>query len=73
MINPLLEKGQMPNLERLINAGVMGNVAALKRPVDEGHRSADGPSFRLESATSTVNGAIDVGCRSGHCKRTVDA
>lgn len=29
MIDPLLEKGQMPNLERLINAGVMGNIASL--------------------------------------------
>lgn len=29
MINPLLEKGQMPNLERFLNEGVMGNVASL--------------------------------------------
>jgi tetratricopeptide (TPR) repeat protein len=29
MCNPLLEKGQMPNLERFINEGVMGNVASL--------------------------------------------
>ncbi|UCE62184.1 MAG: alkaline phosphatase family protein [Phycisphaerales bacterium] len=29
MINPLLEKGQMPNLERFINGGVMGNIASL--------------------------------------------
>ena len=29
MIEPLLEKGQMPNLERLINGGVMGNIASL--------------------------------------------
>jgi predicted AlkP superfamily phosphohydrolase/phosphomutase/tetratricopeptide (TPR) repeat protein len=29
MFNPLLEKGQMPNLERFINEGVMGNVASL--------------------------------------------
>ncbi len=29
MIEPLLEKGQMPNLERFINSGVMGNVASL--------------------------------------------
>ena len=29
MIEPLLERGQMPNLERLINAGVMGNIASL--------------------------------------------
>ncbi len=29
MINPLLEKGQMPNLQRLIESGVMGNVASL--------------------------------------------
>lgn len=29
MIEPLLEKGQMPNLHKLINNGVMGNVASL--------------------------------------------
>ena len=29
MIEPLLEKGQMPNLERFINGGVMGNIASL--------------------------------------------
>ncbi len=29
MFNPLLERGQMPNLERFINEGVMGNVASL--------------------------------------------
>lgn len=29
MFNPLLEQGQMPNLERFINEGVMGNVASL--------------------------------------------
>ena len=29
MISPLLEKGQMPNLERVVNEGVMGNVASL--------------------------------------------
>ncbi len=29
MIDPLLEKGQMPNLQRLIESGVMGNVASL--------------------------------------------
>jgi len=28
-IDPLLDKGQMPHLEKLINAGVMGNVASL--------------------------------------------
>ncbi len=29
MITPLLEQGQMPNLQRLIERGVMGNVASL--------------------------------------------
>lgn len=29
LIDPLLERGQMPNLEKLINAGVMGNIASL--------------------------------------------
>jgi len=29
MINPLLEKGQMPCLQKLIDGGVMGNVASL--------------------------------------------
>ena len=29
MIHPLLEKGQMPNLQKLIDGGVMGNVASL--------------------------------------------
>src|SRR5262245_61079923 len=29
MINPLLERGQMPNLHKLIDNGVMGNVASL--------------------------------------------
>jgi len=29
MINSLLEKGQLPHLEKLINEGVMGNVASL--------------------------------------------
>ena len=30
IIQPLLESGQMPHLERLINEGVMGNLATLK-------------------------------------------
>src|SRR5262245_43706140 len=29
MINPLIERGLMPNLERMINTGVMGNIATL--------------------------------------------
>ena len=29
MINPLLEQGHLPHLERLLSAGVMGNVASL--------------------------------------------
>ena len=29
VITPLLDAGKMPNLERLINAGVMGNLATL--------------------------------------------
>ncbi len=29
MIDPLVEKGQMPNLKRLLENGVMGNVASL--------------------------------------------
>ncbi len=29
IIEPLLDKGQMPNLERFINGGVMGNIASL--------------------------------------------
>lgn len=29
IINPLLDSGKMPNLERLINTGVMGNLATL--------------------------------------------
>lgn len=29
MINPLLEKEQVPNLARLLENGVMGNVASL--------------------------------------------
>jgi predicted AlkP superfamily phosphohydrolase/phosphomutase/tetratricopeptide (TPR) repeat protein len=32
-INPLLEAGKMPNLNRLINGGVMGNLATLDPPL----------------------------------------
>lgn len=32
VINPLIEAGQMPTLERLINNGVMGNIATLEPP-----------------------------------------
>ncbi len=32
-IHPLLDKGQMPNLEKLINGGVMGNLATLDPPL----------------------------------------
>ncbi len=31
-INPLIEAGKMPNLEKLINEGVMGNLATLDPP-----------------------------------------
>ena len=30
MIEPLIERGQMPNLARFIEAGVMGNIASLR-------------------------------------------
>src|SRR3954463_8641967 len=30
VINPLLDKGLMPNLEKMINEGVIGNLATLK-------------------------------------------
>ena len=33
IINPLLEKGQMPALDKLINDGVMGNIATLNPPL----------------------------------------
>ena len=51
MINPLMDAGKMPNLNRLVNQGVMGNVSTLsptlspilwtsiatgKRPYDHG-------------------------------------
>ena len=33
VINPLLDAGQMPTLEKLINQGVMGNLATLDPPL----------------------------------------
>jgi len=33
IINPLLDEGLMPNLEKLINGGVMGNLATLDPPM----------------------------------------
>ena len=33
VINPLLDSGQMPALERLVNGGVMGNIATLDPPL----------------------------------------
>ncbi len=33
LINPLLDLGMMPNLERMINDGVMGNLATLDPPM----------------------------------------
>ena len=33
IINPLLDKGEMPALESLINNGVMGNIATLDPPL----------------------------------------
>jgi predicted AlkP superfamily phosphohydrolase/phosphomutase/Flp pilus assembly protein TadD len=33
IINPLLDSGQMPALERLVNGGVMGNIATLDPPL----------------------------------------
>ncbi len=33
VINPLLDAGKMPSLEKLINAGVMGNLATLNPPL----------------------------------------
>jgi predicted AlkP superfamily phosphohydrolase/phosphomutase/tetratricopeptide (TPR) repeat protein len=33
VINPLLDAGEMPALERLINNGVMGNIATLNPPL----------------------------------------
>ena len=32
-INPLIDRGLMPNLEKLINEGVMGNIATLDPPL----------------------------------------
>ena len=33
VINPLMDAGQMPTLEKLINGGVMGNIATLDPPL----------------------------------------
>ncbi len=33
MINPLIDAGLMPNLERMVNQGVMGNLATLDPPM----------------------------------------
>ena len=33
VINPLMDSGQMPALERLVNGGVMGNIATLDPPL----------------------------------------
>lgn len=33
VINPLLDQGMMPNLEKMINAGTMGNLATLDPPM----------------------------------------
>jgi len=33
VINPMIEKGYMPNLEKMINEGVMGNLATLDPPM----------------------------------------
>ena len=33
VINPMIEKGYMPNLEKFINQGVMGNLATLDPPM----------------------------------------
>jgi len=33
VINPMIEKGYMPNLEKFINRGVMGNLATLDPPM----------------------------------------
>ena len=33
VINPLLDAGMMPSLEKLINEGVMGNLATLNPPL----------------------------------------
>jgi len=30
LINPLLDRGEMPNLARLVSGGVMGNLATLQ-------------------------------------------
>jgi len=32
MINPLIDKGLMPNLEKLVNAGTIGNLSTLDPP-----------------------------------------
>ncbi len=33
IIHPLMDKGQMPTLEKLVNGGVMGNIATLDPPL----------------------------------------
>jgi len=33
MINPLMDQGLMPNLEKMVNEGVMGNLATLDPPM----------------------------------------
>lgn len=76
LINPLLDAGKMPNLERIVNGGVMGNLASLQpilspilwNSIATGKRAPKHGIYGFTEPNSDGSGVQPVSSTSRRCK-----